>query len=132
MSIAAYKSTIRSSESPRQIERRILSRLTGQLEARAADYDTAEGSHERIEILSSGLRRDLTENQRFWGELRHDLSQPGNALPAELRAGLLSIAIFVERQTNAVIGGAPGVSALVGINRSIVAGMAGQAPAAGA
>ncbi len=127
MSIAAYKSTIRTSESPRQIERRILSRLTGQLEARANDYDGAAGQHERIEILSSGLRNDLTENQRFWGELKHDLSQAENALPAELRAGLLSLALWVDRQTASILGGAAGVSALVQINRSIVAGLAGQA-----
>ncbi len=127
MSIAAYKSTIRTSESPRQIERRILSRLTGQLEARANDYDGAAGQHERIEILSSGLRNDLTENQRFWGELKHDLSQAENALPAELRAGLLSLALWVDRQTASILGGAAGVSALVQINRSIVAGLSGRA-----
>lgn len=123
MSIAAYKSTIRQSESPRQIERRILSRLTGQLEAHAA-FDTATGL-ERIEILSRGLRAALAENQTFWNELKYDLAQPGNALSPELRAGLISIALWIDRQTSAVMGGDSGVMALAEINRTIIAGLAG-------
>ncbi|MGR3497383.1 MAG: flagellar biosynthesis regulator FlaF [Limimaricola soesokkakensis] len=129
MSIAAYKTTIRESETPRQIERRVLSRVTGQLATRASAFDRAESARERSALLSDGLRDDLVTNQKFWSELQFDLAQPGNALPAELRAGLISLAIFVDRQTSAVIGGNAGVGALVEINRSIVAGLGGQAPA---
>lgn len=126
MSIAAYKSTIRQSESPRQIERRILSRLTGALEAHAA-FDTAP-TMERLNILSNGLRHALSENQTFWGELKYDLAQPGNALSPDLRAGLLSIALWVDRQTSAIMGGQPGVRALADINRTIIKGLS-AAPA---
>lgn len=121
MSIAAYKSTIRQSESPRQIERRILSRLTGALEAHAA-YDTATKS-ERLDILSKGLRNALSDNQNFWNELKYDLAQPGNALSPELRAGLLSIALWIDRQTSAVMGGQGSVRALADINRTIITGL---------
>ena len=127
MSIAAYKSTIRQSESPRQIERRILSRLTGALEAHVA-YDTAV-TFERVQILSNGLRAALSENQTFWNELKYDLAQPENALSPELRAGLLSIALWVDRQTGAVMGGQPGVRALADINRSIITGLSAPKPA---
>ena len=126
MSIAAYKTTIRESETPRQIERRILSRLTGQMAAQAETFDRAESNLERAMLLADGLRDNLAHNQKFWGELQFDLAQPGNELPAELRAGLISLALFVDRQTNAVMGGNAGVGALVEINRSIVAGLAGQ------
>ncbi|MCP1169237.1 flagellar biosynthesis regulator FlaF [Limimaricola litoreus] len=129
MSIAAYKTTIRESESPRQIERRILSRVTGQMAVRAEAYDRAESKLDRGAILADGLRDDLAINQKFWIELQFDLAQPGNGLPAELRGGLISLALWVERQTNAVMGGDAGVGALVEVNRSIVAGLAGQAPA---
>ncbi len=122
MSIAAYKSNIRHTESPRQIERRILSRLTGALEAHAA-FDTAPSKAIRLNILSSGLRETLAENQKFWNELKHDLAFPGNALPPDLRAGLISIALWVDRQTNAVMGGEPGVAALADINRTIITGL---------
>ncbi|MFU8863092.1 MAG: flagellar biosynthesis regulator FlaF [Rhodobacterales bacterium] len=123
MSISAYKNTIRQVESPRQIERRILSRLTGELEAFGA-YDTTTTSFERLDILANGLRDALIENQTFWAALKHDLAHPTNALPPELRAGLLSIALWVDQKTKNVLGGQPGVMALVEINRSIIAGLA--------
>ena len=130
MSINAYKTTIRHSESPRQIERRILSRLTGALEVHAA-FDTTESTFSRIEILSSGLRDALTENQKFWAELKYDLALPENALSPDLRAGLLSLALWVDRQTAAILGGQPGVLALVEVNRSIVGGLSAM-PRSGA
>ena len=39
MSIAAYKRTIRESESPRQIERRVFARVTSELEKHSQDFD---------------------------------------------------------------------------------------------
>lgn len=126
MSIAAYKSTIRQSESPRQIERRILSRLTGTLEAHVG-YDTAT-RFERVQILSNGLRAALAENQTFWNELKYDLAQPENGLSPDLRAGLLSIALWIDRQTSAVMGGQAGVRALADINRSIITGLSASRP----
>lgn len=128
MSINAYKNTIRQSESPRQIERRILSRLTGALEAYSA-YDAVTHPLERMEILSNGLRDALAENQRFWNVLKIDLAMPENQLSPDLRAGLLSLALWVDRQTSAILGGKTGVMALVDINRSIVAGLSAS-PAA--
>ncbi|MGC9370111.1 MAG: flagellar biosynthesis regulator FlaF [Paracoccaceae bacterium] len=128
MSIAAYKRTIRESETPRQIERRILSRITGQLEQHAQNFDSAEARSDRQSMLASGLRTSLNENQAMWRAMRHDLAAEGNALPPELRASLLSLALWVDRQSAAVMGGEKGVGALVAINRSIIAGLSGQAP----
>ena len=123
MSINAYKSTIRQVESPRQIERRILSRLTGALEAHAA-YDGLDSAVARLGLLSGGLRHALAENQTFWSELKHDLALPENRLSPDLRAGLVSLALWVDRQTAAILGGAPGVMALVDVNRAIITGLA--------
>lgn len=127
MSITAYRSTIRQSESPRQIERRIFSRLTGALEAHAA-YDSATTTRERLDILSGGLRNALAENQTFWNALKLDLAQPENELSPELRAGLVSIAFWVDRKTSAVLSGQAGVRALADINRTIITGLS-AAPA---
>lgn len=128
MSVAAYRQTIRESESPRQIERRILSQVTGRLDARALQYDRAESRAERFALLGDGLREDIAENQKIWNALRLDLSDPGNALPAPLRAQLISISTWIERQSTSIIGGAAGVSSLVAVNRAIVDGLAGKAP----
>lgn len=120
MSINAYRRTLRENESPRQIERRLLSSVTGRMESVAQEYDRAEGTQARLTILSQGLRAALQENQKIWSALKYDLAEPGNALPQELRAGLLSLAIWVERTTAEVLGGKPGVSAMAEINNNII------------
>ena len=77
MSLAAYKKTIRESESPRQIERRILSRVTSDLTLTGEGFDASETSEGRLSILAAGLRDSLYENQRFWAALRYDLCRTG-------------------------------------------------------
>lgn len=125
MGLAAYKEVIRESETPRQIERRILTRITGALVTFATDYDEAKTSEERLGILYSGLGENLVENQLFWRTLRNDLSSKGNSLNIELKGSLLSIALWVERETNSVMGGASGVLDLIAVNQNIIAGLAG-------
>lgn len=120
MSINHYKKTLRAVESPRQIERRIFARVTGHLSQKADAYDMAATSYERIGILAGGLREALAENQALWTALKHDLANPANALTPELRAGLLSLAIWVEKTTGTVLGGRPGVRALVEVNSNIL------------
>jgi len=125
MGLAAYKTVIRESETPRQIERRILTRITGALTQHAEKYDSALSSEERLGILYNGLGESLVENQLFWGMLKKDLASKGNSLTTELRASLLSIALWVERETNSVMGGAAGVLDLIAVNQNIIAGLAG-------
>lgn len=130
MSIAAYKTTIRESESPRQIERRLLIRVTSLLDQHAHSYDSAPAGFDRMTQLSPELRGALSDNLAIWAALKSDLALPENGLPADLRAMLISLALWVDRQTNSVLGGAGGIAALVEINRNIISGLSGQAPAA--
>lgn len=126
MSISAYKRTIRNTEQPRQIERRILSRVTGQLEETAQDYDATDEKGERLGLLASGLREALIDNGKIWMMMKHDLASVENTLPVELKAGLLSLALWVERQTTAVIGGTGKIAPLVSVNRSVINGLSGN------
>tara|TARA_R100000322_G_scaffold163495_1_gene127111 strand:- start:11 stop:409 length:399 start_codon:yes stop_codon:yes gene_type:complete len=128
MSIAAYKRTIRESESPRQIERRVFVRVTGELDKQAQAYDAAPSRVDRGDLLASGLRNHLAENLKLWTTIKFDLSQPENGLPPQLKAGLISLALFVERQTAQIIGGNSGVGVLVQINKSLISGLSGTAP----
>tara|TARA_R110002049_G_scaffold29972_2_gene101956 strand:+ start:46355 stop:46762 length:408 start_codon:yes stop_codon:yes gene_type:complete len=125
MSLAAYKKTIRESETPRQIERRILSRVTHDLTEKGRGYDASETSADRLAILSAGLRDSLYENQRFWSALRHDLAEPGNAMPDAIKASLISLALWVDRQTSTLMAGEGTLAGLVEINSNIAAGLAG-------
>lgn len=126
MSLAAYKKTIRESETPRQIERRILSRVTHDLAEQGKGFDSSETSAERLAILSGGLRDTLYENQRFWAALRYDLAEPGNAMPDTMKASLISLALWVDRQTSALMSGEGTLGGLIEINANIAAGLAGQ------
>ena len=129
MGLAAYKKTIRDSESPRQMERRVLSQATHALAEHADTYDAADQKSDRVSVLADGLRDALFTNQKIWSALRHDLATPGNAIPDGLKASLISIALWVDRQTQSVMAGAGSVAPLVEINRNIISGLAGQAPA---
>lgn len=128
MSISAYKRTMRDTQSPREIERQIISRITATLATYAQTYDTAETASARLAILSGGLQTGLIENIRLWSALKADLGREDNELPAELRAQLISLALFVERHTNQVLRGEGRVEALLAVNRSIIEGLAGLAP----
>ena len=126
MSINAYRSTLRQIESPRQIERRLMASVTGRLEAHAEGFDDAQSSHDRLMILSSGLRAALADNQKLWSALKFDLSDPANLLPDDLRARMISLALWVEKTTSLVLGGTAGVRDLVAVNNGIVAALSGE------
>ncbi|MEM9972742.1 MAG: flagellar biosynthesis regulator FlaF [Pseudomonadota bacterium] len=125
MSLAAYKRNIREVEAPRDIERRVLSRITSEIERIAEEFDRAETRLARLNILANGLAIALAENQQFWMALKHDLADEGNQLPPDLRASLISIALWVERQTNAIMSGEAKVAPLASINRSVTDGLRG-------
>ncbi len=131
MGLAVYKDIIRESETPRQIERRVLTRITGALVQNATEYDSDIDSEQRLSILYNGLGESLVENQLFWNMLKYDLASNENALTTELKASLLSIALWVERETNTIMGGSAGVSDLIAVNQNIIAGLAGINPALG-
>jgi flagellar protein FlaF len=82
-------------------------------------------------MLAAGLRGTLRDNQALWIALRDDLAQPANALPPPLRAALISIALWVERQTTEILGGGAGIGALAEVNNNIIAGLSGVASGQG-
>lgn len=126
MSIAAYKRTISDTESPRQIERRVLSSVTAELESKYLAFDQAETLGERLALLAGGLRDTLWYNERIWMTMRNDLAETGNALSPDLKAGLISLALWVETHTQGVLKGEKNVKPLLDVNRSIVRGLEGN------
>ncbi len=125
MSVAAYKRIIEETESPRQIERRLLARLAGQLEQHQHYFDAAP-QDQRLGLLAGELSDVLWQNERLWQALMFDVADSGNSLPAPVRAAILSIGNWVERHTMAVLGGKANIAPLSNVNRSIERGLAGQ------
>ncbi|MBI6630925.1 flagellar biosynthesis regulator FlaF [Pontibaca salina] len=124
--LSAYKKTIKHTENPRQIERRILARMNNCLIESRERFDGSPAKPERLQILSDGLRDALSDNLKLWQIFKNDLVREGNALPGELRADLLSLAIFVETHTTRVLVAEGNVGALIDVNNSILGALSGQ------
>lgn len=126
MGITAYKRTISETESPRQIERRVLVHVTSRLEQRQEEFDAAERRIDRLQILADGLRHDVWKNEQVWMAFKADLADKDNGLNPELRASLLSLAIWVEKHSQGIMAGSKGIKPLVDVNKSIIQGLSGK------
>lgn len=71
----------------------------------------------------------IHKNNELWTILASDLAHPGNSLPDEVKAGLLSLAGFVLRHGQAVLGGGGSLQPLVDINLAVMRGLRGEASA---
>ena len=116
----AYNRTIRETEGPRDIERRLLNRITGRLKEFQEDYDTSANP---TSVLTEESRTALWDNQRLWITLKADLRSEGNAFPPKLKADLISIAEWVNNHTNAVFSGEKKIQPLIDVNTDIINGL---------
>jgi len=110
MSISAYRRRKEAEEMPRDMERRAFMTTIGKL---------LEGKEKGGRFLIDACYL----NQQLWTALIVDLALPQNALPEELKARLISIAIWVQRYTPNVMGGRAPVDALIDVNRNILEGL---------
>lgn len=68
-------------------------------------------------------------NTELWTLLAADLAEPGNALPDETRAGLISLAGFCIRHGHKAMTGEASTDVLIDINMSVMKGLRGEVPA---
>jgi flagellar protein FlaF len=61
-----------------------------------------------------------------WLTFKMDLVEQNNGLNPDLRASILSLAAWVEKQTQGVLSGEKSVKPLIDINRSIIDGLSGR------
>ncbi len=117
MSLRAYQQTAARAETPKQAEYRLFGQVTRALmEAAKLDPKDVGG---RIDALDW--------NRRMWSALATDCGSPENGLPVELRAGIISLAVWVGKYTSLVIRGEDDIQDLIDINRMIMQGLAGSA-----
>ena len=119
MSLAAYRQTQRVAESPRQVEHRVFSQVTAAL----VDAE-ARG------LSGPALVETLHRNRELWTALADDCRSPGNRLPESLRAGIISLSLWVDRHSSAVAKGEASLGDLVEINRTVMEGLRPAAAAA--
>ena len=111
MTPTAYQTAQKQSLSGRALEREVFARVTARLAGAGAD--------------AAALAAALEENRRLWFTIAADLASPKNECPAELKAGLMSLAAFVERHTGNVLAGRGGPGVLVTVNRHVIEGLNG-------
>ncbi len=120
MARTAYAPGNAAVRTPQSIEYEAFARATSRLRTLAlkgsSDFPT--------------LARALHENRRLWMTLTKALVDDSNALPDDLRAGLLSLADFTMRHTSAVLSGNGDVRPLLEINIAVMKGLRAQQQAA--
>ena len=120
MSLQAYQSATARAESPRAAEYRLFGQVTYALIAAAeSSADDLKTRHEALDW-----------NRRVWSALASDCAVEGNGLPMEVRAHIISLSLWVNRHTSAVIREGEEIEPLIDVNRIIMQGLSGRAEAA--
>lgn len=114
MSLNAYETTKIATETSRETELRLFTAVTRSL----------------AEVRDSGERDQkffaaLDWNRRLWSALSTDCGVEGNLGSDELRAGIISLSIWVSKHTSQVAQGKDDdIDALIKVNRTIMEGLA--------
>ncbi|MBI3453685.1 MAG: flagellar biosynthesis regulator FlaF [Rhodospirillales bacterium] len=109
---AAYGYTQNVTETSRDVEYRLLAQVTSALSK------ARENASDAPKLIDA-----LMWNKQVWDAFICDLSSEANRLPKELRARLIGIGLWVNRETTAAIDGGGDLDALIGVNRTIMQGL---------
>lgn len=120
MSYQAYQTASSRTEDPKTTEYRLLGQVTRALME-------LEGT-DRLEIRKRAQILDW--NRRVWSAFAADCASEHNQLPDQLRANIISLAIFVSKETSQAMRGHSDLETLISINRTIMQGLAPQTEAA--
>ena len=112
MFVDVYKKASLQADSTRTIEYRVFAEITGDLQ-KANKADTA--TQERIKALF--------RNSQLWSTLQADLMLPGNQMGNELKAGLISLSIWVAKFTGSAMNNKADLEPLISVNRQIMEGL---------
>ncbi len=112
MYFEAYKKANLSAEQPAQTEYRLFAEITRELEL--ANKDGA---------LPSTRINSLFRNSQLWLTLKADLVSEENGLNTETKAGLISLALWVERFTPTAMKGGVDLEPLISVNKDIMQGL---------
>jgi flagellar protein FlaF len=117
MSLQAYQRTAQAAEDPKVTEYRLFGEVTRALMA-AAETDATD-FQTRIDALDW--------NRRLWTALASDCARPDNQLPELLRARIISLSLWVNRHSSAVMRREEDFRPLIEVNRLIMQGLSGAA-----
>lgn len=110
MTLAAYRRAGELASNPRENEYRAFGMVINRLSEANSYTDVIEACH---------------LNNRLWSTLTADLSRPENPLPNDLKARLISLALWTYRHSAKVMKGEATPQALIELNREIMNGLKG-------
>jgi len=112
--VAAYAQQQKRNLSPREVEAMAFTKAALLLEE-------AKQKTNSIEEYSKALRF----NHLLWTIIQADLTEPENQLPNEIKANVMSLSIFVDKQTTKAMrsSNAADLDVLININRNLAAGL---------
>lgn len=118
MSLDAYQQTQVKSESAQETEYRLFTEVTRSL---IAARDRGQKDKAYFEALDW--------NRRMWSVFSTDCAVPGNGLPDQLRASIISLSIWVSKHSSLVARGEEEMEPLIDINKTVMEGLALQVQA---
>jgi flagellar protein FlaF len=112
--VAAYAQQQKRNLTPREVEAMAFTKAALLLE-------DAKKSIGNITEYSKSLRF----NHLLWTIIQADLTDPENQLPPEIKANVMSLSIFVDKQTTKALRStsATDLDVLININRNLAAGL---------
>ena len=117
MSLQAYQKAAQRAENPRDAEFRLFGQVTRAL------IDAAQADEGDLRTRMDAL----DWNRRLWSALATDCSNSANSLPHAVRAHIISLSLWVNRHTSAVMRKEEEFEPLIDINRMIMQGLSGRA-----
>ena len=117
--VDAYKKALNKTSSGRDTEYRLLAQVTASLiEAKDADGDMRTNPLKMRTIAEA-----LNWNNEVWAAFMDDCRSSENQLPEKLKGGILSLAIWVKKETRLAMSGETTLDMLIAINRDIMKGL---------
>ena len=112
--LQAYAQTQKSSMPPREVEAMAFTKAALMMEeaqGKTDDYDTYAAA--------------LKFNQLLWTIIQADIVDKANQLPPQLKANILSLSIFVDKQTIKALADADAshLESLISINKNLAEGL---------
>lgn len=118
--VKAYQSAQRQSMTPREVEAMAFSKAAQML-----------GEAQKSASDRSRFTQALRFNHLLWTIMQADITDPANKLPNEIKANIMSLSIFVDKQTTKALRGLnpDDLEILISINQNLAMGLRETPPA---
>ena len=121
--VDAYRRTLNQTESSRDTEFRLLAQVTSALIHAQKIADEIRSNPEKMAQYSTALNW----NNQVWDMFADDCGAEGNQLPKDLRGAIVSLGIWVKKETQAVLNNEGDLGSLIAVNRDIMKGLQNSA-----